>query len=193
VGNNIVAVASRNSAGNGDVALIQGDTNNNILVPPPIRQAEIAAPTGILGSDLLWADSTAHRWKMVNNNGSLVAVAATSGDTFTTTTLTSPTVNTPSFSAMCNNNNTGCKAQRFGASCTTGAGSGSLCDTTFTWTVAFADASYTVVCQGGVVASGAPVIVQTKTVAAASFIITILNPTGVAAQLTSVECIGIHD
>lgn len=54
---------------------------------------EVAAPAGSAGNDILWGDSTAHRVKMNNNNGGALTVAATSGDTFTSTTLTSPTIN----------------------------------------------------------------------------------------------------
>jgi hypothetical protein len=70
--------------------VIFGVSNNGA-----IKSTENAAPyaNGLVGLDLLWPDSAAHRWKMSNNNGTPITVAATSGDTFTATTLTSPVVN----------------------------------------------------------------------------------------------------
>lgn len=52
-----------------------------------VQITENTAPSGSAGVDLLWADSTAHRLKMNNNNGGALTVAATSGDTFTNTAL----------------------------------------------------------------------------------------------------------
>jgi hypothetical protein len=52
---------------------------------------ERSAPSGVAGSDIFYPDSTAHRWKMINNNGTAKTVAALESDTFTTPTLTSPT------------------------------------------------------------------------------------------------------
>ena len=36
---------------------------------------EITAPSGITGSDVLWCDSSAHRWKINNNNGGAQTIA----------------------------------------------------------------------------------------------------------------------
>lgn len=181
VGNNIVAVASRNSAGNGDVALIQGDNLNNILIPPPIRQTEIAAPSGLAGSDLLWADSTAHRWKMSNNNGTIVNVAGTNSESFV-----SPTINTGVTSGS------GLKHQRFGASCTTGAVAGNTCTSAYSWTVAFADANYTVSCIG-VSAAGTNSIMTISAKSASQVTITLQTPNANAASFGEVDCIAFHD
>lgn len=41
---------------------------------------EIAAPVGVAAFDLLWADSTAHRLKMLNNNGTAAQVVASGAD-----------------------------------------------------------------------------------------------------------------
>jgi len=37
--------------------------------------AETTAPTGVASVDLLYSDSTAHRWRMINNNGTVTSVA----------------------------------------------------------------------------------------------------------------------
>jgi len=39
---------------------------------------EVVAPAGVVSSDILWADSTAHRWNMNNNNAGAVALVGTS-------------------------------------------------------------------------------------------------------------------
>ena len=44
------------------------------------RAVEAAAPAGVASSDLLYPDSTAHRWKMNNNNGGAVQVVASGAD-----------------------------------------------------------------------------------------------------------------
>lgn len=61
-----ISIASASGVGGGDV------------------DVEGTAPTGVALSDILWADSTAHRFKMINNNGSSlslvgIASAGTSG------------------------------------------------------------------------------------------------------------------
>jgi hypothetical protein len=49
---------------------------------------EVTAPSGVAASDLLWADNTAHRWKMSNNGGAAdVFVGAATTDTFTNKTF----------------------------------------------------------------------------------------------------------
>lgn len=107
-------------------------------------------------------------------------VLDTAAQTLTSKTLTSPAINTPSFSAMCNNNSTGCKAQRFGATTATGTTAGAQQTTAYTWASPFANANYTlsVTCRGAtntvpslaiqsITASGFVVIVQANVPAAA--------------------------
>jgi hypothetical protein len=45
---------------------------------PAFRCPELAAPSGIAGWDVFYCDSSAHRWKMKNNNGSANTVAGLS-------------------------------------------------------------------------------------------------------------------
>ncbi len=87
---------------------------------------------------------------------------------------------------------TGVKHQQFGATCTTGAAQGAACTTTYTWTAAFADANYRVVCSltGAVV--GAPAIQGTSSLLGASFVLTILSVNAAASSAPNVDCIGIH-
>jgi hypothetical protein len=44
-------------------------------VASQLKGPEAAAPAGIANFELLYADSTAHRWKMINNNGTADTVA----------------------------------------------------------------------------------------------------------------------
>lgn len=53
-----------------------------------VTLTEVAAPTGVSGKDILYADSTAHRLKMKNNNGSAdTVVGAATTDTLTNKTI----------------------------------------------------------------------------------------------------------
>lgn len=85
----------------------------------------------------------------------------------------------------------GFKHKRFGASCTTGAAIGSTCTTTYSWTTAFADTSYTPVCWGQA-GSNFPILYM-STFTASGVTITVAAMTAAAAQFGSVECIAAHD
>lgn len=89
----------------------------------------------------------------------------------------------------------GFKHQRFGAQCTTAASVGGLCatPTTNTWTAAFADANYTVVCTLNGITSGVPVVEGYTAKIAASFTINFAALTAVAAQASGLDCIAAHD
>lgn len=52
-----------------------------------VTLTEAAAPSGASSVDILYADSSAHRFKMINNNGSAQTVAALESPSFTTPVL----------------------------------------------------------------------------------------------------------
>jgi hypothetical protein len=53
-----------------------------------LSQVEGGAPAGVSGQDIFWADSTAHRWKMNNNNAGVDTVlGAATSDVLTNKTL----------------------------------------------------------------------------------------------------------
>jgi hypothetical protein len=96
----------RNNANTGNVALAKtGATAGGVpadaldasgfgglKLASPAISAEGAAPSGVAGSDVLYADSTAHRWKVINNNGSPdTLVGAATSDTLSNKSLSSPT------------------------------------------------------------------------------------------------------
>ena len=59
---------------------------NTVIANPngAIVLPEIAPPSGVANNDVLYADSTVHRFKMINNNGAAdVLVGANTGDTLT--------------------------------------------------------------------------------------------------------------
>lgn len=89
----------------------------------------------------------------------------------------------------------GIKHKRGTAGCATAASAGATCTTTVSWTTAFADANYTVVCEGRGVSSGVPVIGAEVAASrlAASITITTVAVTATAAQFTAVDCIAFHD
>jgi hypothetical protein len=86
----------------------------------------------------------------------------------------------------------GFKHQRFSSLCTVGTSNvADTCDTTLTWTSAFADANYTVVCFS-IPAAGLP---QSYLIskAAASFVFRTANITASAAHYSEADCVAVHD
>lgn len=214
--NNVVAVAARNAANSGDLALLQADASNNAQITPALRQVEQSAPSGIASSDLLWADSTDHRWKMANNNGTATDVAGLSDNlgSFASTTsaqlagvlsdetgsgggfvrATSPTITTPTFSTGITGSGTGFKHTRVG---TGSISAGTRASVTVTWPgTAFADLNYTEICSvedgtTGATAAGL-VLERVNAKAVGSIAVTINNPSGGAVTGT-VNCSAAHD
>jgi hypothetical protein len=87
----------------------------------------------------------------------------------------------------------GLKHQRFASLCSTAATVGATCTSTLTWTSAFADANYTITCSG-ITGSNNAVFEGIESIAAATFVIRILQPTTAsAASFTTVDCIAMHD
>lgn len=128
-------------------------------------------------------------------NANDTLVARTTTDTLTNKTLTSPTITSPLVNGGVSQG-TGIKHQRFGASCTTGAAIGAACNTTYTWTSPFADANYSVVCTGDSRAGGAlgiPVVINTNSTSASTFLLSIAAFSATAAQFPAVDCIAFHD
>ena len=68
---------------------------NTVITNPngAIILQENAPPGGVANSDVLYADSTAHRFKMINNNGAAdVVVGANTTETLSNKTLTAPVI-----------------------------------------------------------------------------------------------------
>lgn len=64
-------------------------------VASQLKGPEAAAPAGVANFDLLYADSTAHRWKMINNNGTTVQVVASGADINTSDQVTATHLASP--------------------------------------------------------------------------------------------------
>ncbi len=77
------------------------------------------------------------------------------------------------------------------ASCVTGAGAASTCDTMITWPFVFDDTSYTATCTIDT-PTAVPYVLSTKTKSVNQITVTIANLTAVAASGT-LNCIGLHD
>lgn len=89
------------------------------------------------------------------------------------------------------NQGAGFKHQRFGATCTTTASAGATCLSNYTWTSAFADANYTVVCSCDIPSNGTA---RCNTNGhSASGVQIILTSDGLANTYGGVECIAVHD
>jgi hypothetical protein len=152
-----------------------GATSGNTFV-----QASAVAGTGILTLPATVTDTL---------------VARTTVDTLTNKTLTSPIITSPTINTGVSSGS-GVKHQRFGASCTTGAGIGAACNSTYTWTTPFADANYSVVCTGDSRAGGAlgiPVVINTNSIGPSTFFLSIAAFSATAAQFPAVDCIAFHD
>lgn len=125
----------------------------------------------------------------------LVGTAAT--QTLLAKTLTSPTIASPTITQPTINTGvtagSGLKHQRFGVTCSTGTTQGNSCTTTYSWTVAFADANYTVVCTPlGQVNAAAGMALESVT--NTGFTVRVNNlGVGSSTNFTSVDCIAIHD
>jgi len=208
-GNAVTAVAARNQAAGADLALLASDASNNVVIAPPIKQVEQVAPSGVASSDLLYADSTAHRWKMNNNNGGAVQVVASGADISTTDTVTkiqgtavsAPTgtgavvlATAPTVTNMIQNTGvaqgSGHKHQRT-SGCTTAASVNATCTSTLTWTNAFADTNYTVACFASATANQGFIQMTTKSASALTLFGVSSNTS--AFTVGAFECIADHD
>lgn len=118
------------------------------------------------------------------SGGTLSSVTISSG-TLSSAILSNPTITgglTP---------NSGFKHQRFGATCSTSATAGTTCTTTYSWTAAFADANYTVVCIGDTI-TNLPML-EGVTHTASGVTVTIINFSNAAASFAAVDCVAVHD
>jgi hypothetical protein len=90
-----IALAKTGAAAGGVPAdTLDASGFGGLKLTSPAISAEAAAPSGVAAADVLYADSTAHRWKMINNNGGADTVlGAATTDTLTNKTLSSPVIN----------------------------------------------------------------------------------------------------
>jgi hypothetical protein len=81
-------VCWRNQAGSTNIC-ISKDTNDLLSwAGGSLKLPEVGAPTGVAAFDILWADNTAHRWKMANNGGAAVQIVAAGADINTSDQVT---------------------------------------------------------------------------------------------------------
>lgn len=118
--------------------------------------------------------------------GGANVVTNTSTDTMTNKSLTSAI-----FITGINNNGSGHKHIRF-VSCTTAAGANSFCTTSMTWTTAFADANYSVVCTASNDA-GQGWVTGTANKVAAGMDVNFTNGPGAGALSETITCLADHD
>lgn len=92
-----------------------------------------------------------------------------------------------------NNNAGGFKHSRTQAGCATAATAGAACDSTVSWSTAFADANYSPVCHGFGVTSGVPLNGAIVSKVAGSTVFRTVAATAVAAEFTNIYCVAVHD
>jgi hypothetical protein len=73
----------RNAANSGNLAWTKDSNDLLSWAGGSFKEPEVAAPTGVSGFDIAYADSTAHRWKLCNN-GASCANAVISGNDIST-------------------------------------------------------------------------------------------------------------
>jgi predicted aconitase with swiveling domain len=141
-----------------------------------------------------WAiGSTALPWKSV-----IIGAAATNNITLTGTATAGRTATLPDAtgSVLVTGNGSSQIQTKRAAGCATAATLNATCDTTITWTTAFADANYTVTCSGNQITSNLPVIQAVSASAsktASAVTVRTLALTAAAAQFTNIECTAVHD
>jgi hypothetical protein len=129
---------------------------------------------------------------MAAPTGSGQLVSRTTTDTLTNKTLTSPTVTSPTINTGVSQGS-GHKHQRFTGLCTTAAVTNTTCTSVLTWTSAFADANYTVVCQGEGNTGNVAFLFQNGHVAASVTVVIANGASASAVSFSNVDCIADHD
>lgn len=77
------------NAGNSGNLCVSLDANNILTwAGGSLAMTEIAAPSGVAGEDIIWADNTAHRWKVSNNGGAAVQLVVSGADINTSDQVT---------------------------------------------------------------------------------------------------------
>jgi hypothetical protein len=83
------------------------DDGTTISTAEPLKLTEIAAPSGAASNDVLYADSTAHRLKMNNNNGGAVQIVASGVDVNTSDQVTAAHISGLTTNTIAKGNATG--------------------------------------------------------------------------------------
>jgi hypothetical protein len=168
----------------GNPLVLQGGTSGFVALNPPsvAGSSQLTLPAA---TDTLVGKATTDTL----TNKTLTSPAFTGTETgmsITSPAMTSPTINTGV------SQGSGFKHQRFGATCTTAATADTACTTTYSWTSAFADNSYTVNCQGEAnVGNVAALFISSQT--ASQITVAVVTYTATAVSFSGVNCIAVHD
>jgi hypothetical protein len=207
------SLTTSNQTGTGNIVLNTSPT----LVTPNIG---VATATSVTTAQFIQTAATIATWKdntggtrasipsngtsqgTLNNwnltGGSSISGTAIGGTSGSGNVLfdTSPTITTPTIARETINTGvsqgSGFKHQRFTGICTTAATADTSCASTLTWTSAFADANYTVVCQGEGNTGNVAVLAISSHVAA-SVTVNVITLTNSAVSFNTVTCIAVHD
>ena len=174
-------------------------TTSCVMTTPSIASATLTTPAiGSAGATFAGSTSGTITLKAAAVATGTVTIPAindqlvtrTSTDTLTNKTLTSSVLTSPTINTGISQGS-GFKHQRFGPPCVPAATAGAICVTNYTWTTAFADASYTAACAGMNPGTGTgTVAINSVTATTVQIIIT---STGLANTYSGIDCIAIHD
>jgi hypothetical protein len=169
--------------------------NSGLYLSVPLVQTQSLALGNSSGASTPYLDflssgnaSASHTYdaRIIASGGSSTAGQGTLTISAAVVALNSSTT----FNTSVNNNGTALKHKRV-TSCTTGAVTGDTCQTTVTWTTAFADANYTVTCSYEATSNaGQLYYLNGKT---ASGVVVTTAALGAAAASGIIDCIAMHD
>jgi hypothetical protein len=138
------------------------------------------------------SQGTLNNWNLAG--GSSISGTAVGGTSGTGNVLfdTSPAINRETVNTGVSQGS-GHKHQRFTGLCTTAALTNTTCTSVLTWTSAFADASYTVVCQGEGNTGNVAFLFQNSHVAASVTVVIGNGASPSAVSFNNVYCVADHD
>jgi len=82
------SVCWRNASGSTNLCISKDSNDLLTWAGGSLKLPEVGAPSATAGFDVLWADNTAHRWKMANNGGGAVQIVGSGVDINTSDQVT---------------------------------------------------------------------------------------------------------
>ena len=184
----------RNNANSGDICVSKNGadqivTPNSLTTVSQATAFTSSTANPAAGGVVRLASADTACWRNAANSAD-ICVSKNGSDQLL---IPSALITSPTFVTGVNNNGSGHKHQRFGATCTTAATAGSSCTTTYTWATAFADANYTPTCTA-IGAGNNPAGISIDSWTASQVVVRVFTIVNAASTYnTGVNCIADHD